>query len=162
MKKPLIHLCAAVTFLTAGAANAQLVPQTDSKLPIDITSDTAEFQDELAVWTGNVRVVQGEAILTTKRLEATMSEEGDFQTITAIGAVRYSNGKEAITGERGVFDDKARTIVVTENVVVTQGKQVMSAGKITYWVDTGKVLFMPETGKRVRGLFFTGDENEQS
>ena len=142
------------------AANAQLIATGDRTEPVDITGDTAEFQDNEAVWTGNVRVVQGEAILTSDRLEAVLTEEGDFETITAIGSVRYSNGNEAITGERAVFNDAARTIVITENVIVTQGKQVMSAGKITYWVDTAKVLFTPEAGKRIRGLFFTGKDEQ--
>lgn len=155
-------LASGAIFIAAPSAGAQLIAAGDSDEPIDITGDTAEFQDENAVWTGNVRVVQGEAILTSDRLEATLSEEGDIQTITAIGSVRYSNGNEAITGEHAVFDDAARTIVITDNVIVTQGKQVMSAGKITYWVDTGKVLFMPEEGKRIRGLFFTGESREQS
>lgn len=141
-------------------AQAQLV--SGSNEPIDITGDTAEFQDNLAVWTGNVRVVQGEAILTTERLEAVLLDDGGFETITAIGSVRYSNGKEAITGERAVFNDQARTIVMTDNVIVTQGKQILSAGEVTYWVDTGKVLFTPEPGKRIRGLFFTKSDDEQS
>lgn len=155
-------LTAILTVLTASpiAANAQLIATGDRTEPVDITGDTAEFQDNEAVWTGNVRVVQGEAILTSDRLEAVLTDEGDFETITAIGSVRYSNGKEAITGERAVFNDAARTIVITENVIVTQGKQVMSAGKITYWVDTGKVLFTPEAGKRIRGLFFTGKDEQ--
>ncbi len=157
--------CLAVALLLFGAATpaaAQLIAAQDSKEPIDITGDAAEFQDEFAVWTGNVRVVQGPAILTSERLEAVLTDEGDFETITAIGSVRYSNGEEAITGERAVFNNEARTIVITDNVIVTQGKQVMSAGKITYWVDTGKVLFTPEAGKRIRGLFFTGKDEEQS
>ena len=155
-------LLLALAALLCQPAAAQLIAAGDSNEPIDITGNTAEFQDNAAVWTGNVRVVQGEAILTTERLEATLSDEGDFETITAIGAVRYSNGKEAITGERAVFNDAARTIVITDNVIVTQGKQIMSAGKITYWVDTGKILFTPEAGKRIRGLFFTGESDKQS
>lgn len=155
LKKWMSSALFAVSFLAANA-QAQLIAN-DSNEPVDITGDTAEFQDNVAVWTGNVRVVQGEAILTTERLEAQISEDGNFETITAIGLVRYSNGKEAITGERAVFDDASRTITITENVIVTQGKQVMSAGKIVYWVDTGKVLFTPEAGKRIRGLFFTGE-----
>jgi len=144
-----------------GQASAQLMP-SGSKEPVDITGDTAEFQDQEAVWTGNVRVVQGEAILTAERLNAAFNDDGGFKTITAVGQVRYSNGKEAITGGRAVYDDATRTITITEDVIVTQGKQVMSAGKIVYWVDTGKVLFTPEAGKRIRGLFFTGEKNEQS
>ena len=156
-------LLAAAFLAGAVPAKAQLISANESDEPIDITGDAAEFQDNNAVWTGHVRVVQGEAILTSERLEATLNDDGDIETIIATGAVRYSNGKEAITGERAVFNDQTRTIVMTENVIVTQGKQVMSAGKITYWVDTGKVLFAPEPGKRIRGLFFTGeDEDKQS
>ncbi len=137
---------------------AQLAATSDE--PVDITGDAAEFQEGLAVWTGHVRVVQGEAILTTERLEAELSDEGDFQTITAIGAVRYSNGKQAITGERAIFDDAARTITIFDRVIVTQGKQVMSAGKVTYWVDTGKVKFAPDAGKRIRGIFYTKSDDQ--
>lgn len=155
-----ILCCPLLASAALSGAKAQLVAESGE--PIDITGDTAEFQDNLAVWTGNVRVVQGEAILTTERLEAVLLDDGGFETITAIGSVRYSNGKEAITGERAVFDDQARTITMTEDVIVTQGKQVLSAGKVTYWVDTGKVLFTPEPGRRIRGLFFTKSEDEQS
>ncbi|WDI31763.1 LptA/OstA family protein [Hyphococcus flavus] len=152
-------LLSSLSFLALGqVAKAQLV--SDSDEPIDITGDTAEFQDNVAIWTGNVRVVQGEAILTTNRLEAILTEDGAFENIVAIGAVRYSNGKENITGEHAVFDEAAQTITMTEDVIVTQGKQVMSAGKVTYWVETGKVLFMPEPGKRIRGLFFTKSDKE--
>lgn len=144
--------------MTSGAASAQLAASSDE--PVDITGDAAEFQEGRAVWTGHVRVVQGEAILTTERLEAELSEEGDFETITAIGAVRYSNGKQAITGERAIFNDAARTITILDDVIVTQGKQVMSAGKVTYWIDTGKVKFAPEAGKRIRGIFYTKSDDQ--
>ena len=151
----------AITLTIASPARAQLAPESEG--PIDITGDTAEFQDELLVWTGNVRVVQGEALLTADRLEAALDEEGDFTTITAIGSVRYSNGAEAITGRRGVYDDVERTITMTENVLVTQGKQVMSAGKVVYWIDSGQVRFYPEEGRRIRGIFYTDDADpEQS
>ncbi len=141
----------------AGPSAAQLAASSDE--PIDITGDAAEFKDNIAIWTGNVRVVQAEAILTAERLEATLNDDGEFQSIQAIGSVRYSNGKEAITGERADYDAAARTITISDNVIVTQGKQVMSAGAVTYWIDTGKVKFAPEPGKRIRGIFYTsGDE----
>lgn len=160
---PLAYIAAAFMLIGAFSSDAraqQLAPESEG--PIDITGETAEFKDELLVWTGNVRVVQGEALLTTNRLEAALNDDGDFTTITAIGAVRYSNGKEAITGQRGVYDDVARTITITEDVIVTQGKQVMSAGQVVYWVDTGQVRFFPEEGRRIRGIFYTGEEDKQS
>ena len=157
--RPLLFIMALAS-ITASAVRAQLVAESDQ--PIDITGDAAEFQDNLAIWTGNVRVLQGEGILTTDRLEADITEEGDFDNIRAIGSVRYSNGKEAITGDRALFDNTARTITVMENVIVTQGKQVMAAGAVTYWVDTGKVKFLPAPGKRIRGIFYTGSDDKQS
>ncbi len=158
----ILSIASAITLasLVATSTQAQLVAESDQ--PIDITGDTAEFQDNLAVWTGNVRVLQGEGILTTDRLEADLSEEGDFDDIRAIGSVRYSNGNEAITGERALFDNVARTITITENVIVTQGKQVMSAGAVTYWIDTGKVKFLPEPGRRIRGIFYTGSDEDET
>lgn len=151
MTHRLAYVALAALFASA-PAGAQLVPESDE--PIDIGGDSAEFEDNYTVWTGNVRIVQGEAILTADRIEATISENRELQSFKAFGAVRYTNGKEAITGERAVYDDAARTITVVENVIVTQGKQVMSAGAVTYWVDSGKVKFVPEPGKRIRGIFY--------
>ncbi len=153
----LVFLIASIAPLPA---LSQLASQSDE--PIDITGDTAEFQEELAIWTGNVRVLQGEAILTTDRLEADINKEGDFDKIRAIGSVRYSNGNEAITGERALFDNVARTITITEDVIVIQGKQVISAGAVVYWIDTGKVKFLPEAGKRIRGIFYSQSEDDQT
>ena len=138
--------------LFASAAEAQLAVQ-NSKEPIDITGDRLEVENEVATWAGHVRAVQGEAILTADRLVADLDKDGTFKKIHALGTVRYSNGKEAITGDKGVFDDKTRTIVVTGNVIVTQGEQIMTGGALTYWVDTGKIVFTAPAGRRIRGVF---------
>ncbi|MEO1252941.1 MAG: LptA/OstA family protein [Pseudomonadota bacterium] len=151
-------LVSAALLLFSPAA-AQLGPDSDA--PIDISGDAAEFQEETAVWSGNVRVVQDNVILAADRLEAELNEDGDFTTVTAIGQVRYSNGKEVITGKRAIFDNDARTITVIDDVVVTQGRQVMKAGAVIYWIDTGRVRFTPAPGQRIRGIFFT-DNAEQT
>lgn len=149
-----------LAFLALGATPAGAQLSTDSNAPIDITGNAAEFQDNIAVWTGDVRVVQEASVLTADRLEAELSDDGDFTSIVATGQVRYSNGKEAITGQKAVFDNQARTITISEDVIVTQGKQVMSAGAVMYWVDTGKVKFLPAPGRRIRGVFYTEDAQE--
>lgn len=140
--------CAALS-----AASAQLAPTSDA--PIDITGDTLEVVDDVATWTGRVSALQGEAILTAEKLVATLDEGGAFKTIEAIGAMRYSNGKDAIAGERALYDEAARTITVTGDVVVTQDKQVMTGGEIVYWIDTGRILFTAPEGRRIRGIFHT-------
>lgn len=139
--------------LFAGAASAQLI--ADSEAPIDITGESLEVIDDVATWTGNVRAVQGDAILTADRLIATLDDEGGFKTIRAIGAVRYANGQEAITGDRAVYDAAQRAITITENVIVTQGKTVMTGGALVYWLDTGRIHFTAPGGQRIRGIFHT-------
>jgi lipopolysaccharide export system protein LptA len=142
---------AALAPMISGAA-AQLAPDI-SNAPIDITGDRLEIVDDVATWTGNVRAVQGEAIMTAERLVADLDANGTFRKIRAIGTVRYSNGKEAITGKVGVYDAAARTITITEDVVVTQGEQVMTGGELVYWVDTKRLLFTAPSGRRIRGIF---------
>jgi len=134
-------------------AAAQLTPSSDE--PVDITGESLELVDDVATWVGNVRAVQGEAILTADRLIAHLDDDGAFRTIRAIGAVRYSNGKEAITGDTGLYDADARTITISDNVVATQGKQVMTGGSLIYWIDTGKIRFTAPGGRRIRGIFHT-------
>ena len=140
------------------AATAQFAVQSDA--PVDISGDSAELVDDVAVFIGNVRAVQEDSILVADRLEANISDEGSFSSITATGSVRYSNGKEAITGKHLYFDNEARTITITEDVIVTQGKQVMSAGAVTFWIDTGKVKFLPAEGRRIRGIFYAEDDEQ--
>jgi lipopolysaccharide export system protein LptA len=144
-----------------GAAAAQLA-SLDSDAPIDITGDRLEVENNVATFTGNVRAVQAESILTADRLVADLDDKGSFTKIHAVGTVRFSNGKEAITGARAVFDDIRRTITISENVVVTQGDQVMTGGELVYWVDTGKIVFTAPAGKRIRGIFYAKGRPGQS
>ena len=144
-----------------GAASAQLAPSVSDE-PIDITGDRLEVVDDVATWTGNVRAVQGEAILTAEKLVADLDEGGAFSRIRAVGGVRYSNGKDAITGKVGDYDAEQRTITISEDVVVTQGEQVMTGGRLIYWVDTGKILFTAPEGRRIRGIFYAKQSPEQS
>jgi len=143
------------------SAAAQLAPELSSG-PIDITGDRLEVVDDIATWTGNVRAVQGEALLTAEKLVADLDDSGAFTRIRAIGSVRYSNGKEAITGKVGVYDAGSRTITISEEVVVTQGEQVMTGGELVYWVDTKKLLFTAPSGRRIRGIFYAKGASEQS
>lgn len=139
--------------LLSFTAAAQIAPQSDD--PIDITGETLEFNENIATWTGNVRALQGNAILTATKLVAVLDDKGDFKTITATGDMRYSNGKEIITGQSGIYDAGSKTISVSEKVVVTQGDQVMTGGALIYWVDSGKIRLTSPGGNRIRGLFFT-------
>ena len=158
-----LRACAfGLVFAAGGAfgATAQFAPSSDE--PVDITSDRLESKDNVVTWIGNVRAVQGEAILTTDRLILIRNDEGAVDTVKAIGKVRYDTGAETITGEEAIYDEIARTLTMLRNVVVTQGKQVMTGGELVYWIDTGQLSFTSPGGHRVRGIFYTDSLESQS
>ncbi|NHK29489.1 hypothetical protein FF098_016375 [Parvularcula flava] len=148
---------ALIPALMMGTAAAQF--SQNSNAPIDITGAQFEaFQNEdYALWTGDVQVVQGEVILTAPQLKIYGIGGGRFNRVDATGGIRYTNGLEAISGDRAVYRKENETIVVTGNVVVVQGRQVMTGQQMTYYLDTGKIVFNKETKARVRGVFFTED-----
>lgn len=154
-------IAAAFSVASLAGASAQLAPH-DADGPIDITGDRLEVVDDVATWIGNVRAVQGEAILTAEKLIADLDEAGSFTKIHAVGTVRYSNGKEAISGKVGVYDGTTRTITISEDVVVTQGEQVMTGGELVYWIDSGRLLFTAPSGRRIRGIFYAKQGESQS
>lgn len=151
-------LFAAAALLAGGQAAAQFSQNSDE--PIDITGAQFEaLQDEdVALWTGDVQVVQGEVVLTAPRLKIFGIGGGEFERVEASGGIRYTNGTEAISGENAVYRADDDTIVVTGDVVVVQGRQVMTGEKMTYYLDTGRIIFDAGSTRRVRGIFFTDDE----
>lgn len=146
---------ASVLMLASTGAYAQLSEQPPCDDPIDVGGEMLEVIDNIATLTGDVRVVQCGSVLSTTKLIGTQDASGDYESLRAIGEVRYSNGKEAIRGDDALYDLVARTITFTNNVVVTQGEQVMTGGSLIYWIDTGRIRFSAPTGKRVRGIFHT-------
>jgi len=149
---------ALVPAVLLGSASAQF--SQNSNAPIDITGAQFEaFQNEdYALWTGDVQVVQGEVILTAPELKIYGIGGGRFNRVDATGGIRYTNGVEAISGDQAIYRKENETIVVTGNVVVVQGRQVMTGEQMTYFLDTGKIVFNNQSKSRVRGVFFTEDD----
>lgn len=150
-------ICALLAFTVLGTQSAHAQNIGSSKLPVYISSDRFDGTEEQGRWRGNVRIVQGEAILVADEVVGELDGDGRIAVITALDNVRYSDGKNAISGNKGIYQEKARTLTMTGNVIVTQGRNVFTAGSATYWIDTGKVIFTPIEGERVRGIFYTDD-----
>ncbi|MEM8985585.1 MAG: LptA/OstA family protein [Pseudomonadota bacterium] len=171
LKSALAALLSPLLFLLfAAPAAAQF---DSSEEPIDITSDRLEvFQEEKrAVFTGDVVAIQGEARLAAKKLVVHFDsvedgEWGDIERMRAEGGVRYATPTEVATGQWAVYEAGARTITFHERVVVNRGDNVLRGAKLTVNVDTNQSVM--ESGSengangRVRGLFFTGGQNDPS
>lgn len=151
-----------------------------SDQPVNIDADRLEVQeqDQTAVFSGNVVVVQGASTLRTAKLTifydkadgasasasapaaATSAPAGDVVTgrnirrLEAEGSVSVTSGTQKATGARGVFDLPSNTVVLSGNVVVTQGNNILKGDRLVVDLTTQKSrVESAQSGGRVQGVF---------
>lgn len=151
---------ASLVFLAALAAGAAAAPTSNSDLfsgneEIVVTADKAVgYQNERkTVWSGSVRVAQGDAVLTAKEVTANFDDNGAIVRVSATGGVRYTRGEDIISGASALFDNAARTLTISGDVVATQGRQVITGGTLVYNIDSGRAELSPAQSGRVHGVF---------
>ncbi len=116
----------------------------DTNAPIDIEADRLVVSDnkKMAVFTGNVKAVQGEFTLRTPRLEvyyssgspasgAKSASGSEIRSLKALQKVQVTSGPDqSATGDEAVFDVLAQTVVLTGKVVVKQGKNIITGERL--------------------------------
>ncbi len=128
----------------AGAALAQLAPASNA--PIDVTADQllAQNQQCVATWKGAVEARQGTSRLRADTLSiyekvgagpsqgqgaslgaATGKCGSDPEKLVADGSVYYATPQEVVKGDHAVYLAETKTITVTGDVVISQGKNVI-------------------------------------
>ena len=146
-----------------GAAGAQDVSGYDTSLPIEITADTLELQQEekIAVFTGKVDAVQGELNLRADQLVVhyrdKASESNAIRLIEAHGNVFLSSPTEIAQGENGVYNLDTDKVELTGSVVLTRGESVIRGERLDMDLITGKSRVSGHTGQDLGpGDFNTG------
>jgi len=85
-----------------------------------------------------------------------------LRRVEAKGGVTVISKDQVATGNDGVFDRGTNQIVLTGNVVLSQGQNVTRGEKLIYDTETGVAQVESDPkGGRVRGLFITGDEEKK-
>ena len=147
MAQRLSSICAALGFsMIAGAAAgwAQVGGGYDTSLPIEITADRLEVQQEeqIAVFTGNVDAVQGKLNLRADKLvvyyRANAKNSNAIRLIEAYGSVFLSSPTEMAQGAKGVYNLDTDTIELTGEVVLTRGENVIRGDRLEMDLATGK------------------------
>ncbi len=112
--------------------------------PVDFASDEAEVFNEknMAILTGNVVVRQNQSALRCKSLKVFYDKaSGDGQQkvkrLEADQDVLVTSGDQTATGGHAVFDTIGQIITMTDNVVLTQGKNVVRGDKLTIDINAG-------------------------
>ena len=152
MRRVTIWLALAFVLVWAAPAHAQFGFGGD--LPISVSAQTATYKGGLTILTDDVVVSQDDTTVMADRMDIFRDQaEGDnsaagslklgaITRIEAEGSFRFTNPDNTVTGDRGVYDAAAQTVVVTGDVVLTQpdGSSVRG-NRMVYNLETGAASF---------------------
>lgn len=164
MLRMLMIALALTGLLLSGPLQAQSSSpiKADTDQPIEINADSLEVQQDnnLAIFTGNVDAIQGRIRLRADRLTVWYRPGGDggsdvqgtINKIEANGRVFISSPDETAQGDNGVYDVGAAEVVLTGDVVLTRGENVVRGKRLVMNLETGRSE-MKSDGGRVQGRF---------
>ncbi|MFC3060932.1 lipopolysaccharide transport periplasmic protein LptA [Paenirhodobacter populi] len=146
-----------------GAVQAQDVAfqsvRSSPDAPVTVTSDELSVDQGtgIAIFTGNVIVVQEGLRLNADKVtvDYVQGDRTQISTMTADGNVVMVSPTEAAQGNHAVYDVPGGTVVMTGDVLLTQGPNIMSGPKLTVDLRSGTGR-MEGGGGRVRTVLQPG------
>ena len=136
----------------------------NNKEPIDIEADQLEIRQKqnIAIFSGKVNVKQGKFTLQSARLVVKYQSTGkagegkrEISKLDATGGVIVTSDTQSATGDWASMDMKKNTIVMGDNVVISQGSNVIRGSKVLVDLNTGysRIISGNKTGGRVKAIF---------
>lgn len=130
--------------LCVGAAMAQNVGfgnRADPKAPVQVTADNLSVDQKtgLATFSGKVVIGQGDMRLAADRVVVTYAQ-GDQRRISAMqasGNVTLVNGPDAAEAKAADYNVESGKVVLTGDVVLTQGQSILSGERVDVDIATG-------------------------
>lgn len=158
MRSALIRLSLILSLAAACPALAQQVNfgglKQDTTLPVEVTADQLAVDQASgeATFTGNVRVVQGEMILTAAVMRVEYAEGGKrIERLHASGGVTLVSGPDAAEAAEAIYSVDSGAVEMTGNVLLTQTTSAVSGDKLVIDLKSGqgtmqgkvKTIFQP-------------------
>ena len=115
--------------------------KADPTLPVEVTSDSLSVNrtDGTALFTGNVVVSQGKLRLTAGevRVEYAAGGSGRVERMKATGGVTLVSATEAAEAREALYSVASGTVVMTGDVLLTQGANAMRGQTLTVDLTAG-------------------------
>ena len=146
----------------------------NNNAPINIEADELEIKqnENVAIFSGKVKVVQGKLTLKTARLVVEYTDTGkkekgkpgtqkkkggkrEISKLNATGGVIVTSNTQTATGDWATMDVKKNTIIMGDNVVISQDGNVIRGNKVLVDLNSGysRIISSSKTGGRVRAIF---------
>jgi lipopolysaccharide export system protein LptA len=136
----------------------------NKKDPIYITADWMEVDQSKnsITYKGHVVTSQGDMTIRSETLMAYYNPDmKQIKQIVAEGKVNATQGNRVATGEKAVFDDKAKTVTLTGNPVMRQGNSQVSGSRVIYFVEQDRAVAEGDGKQRVRATIFPEELQKQ-
>lgn len=137
-------LAVGLALLAGGVAAQQKIAfgdlDQDTTLPVQVSADQLAVNnaDGSAVFSGNVVVTQGEMKLAAAEVKVTYgTEQNDIQELVASGGVTVTNLGDAAEAQQAVYTIDSGVIVLSGDVLLTQGPSAMAGQKLTINLKDG-------------------------
>jgi lipopolysaccharide export system protein LptA len=148
--------------------------------PITITSATLvyDYKRNVVTYRGDVEAVQGNIRVRSDDLTITLVASGDdpggtkrpsgssgaervtLQEIVATGAVRIEQGERFATGQRAVFDQTRRILLLTGDPVLHDGPNEVAGERVVVYLDEDRSVV--EGGRRrVKAVLYPDRADER-
>jgi lipopolysaccharide export system protein LptA len=157
-------LAGLIVDLARGASRDETKSKSDDsvfefnkKEPIYITSDWMEVDQKknTITYKGRVVTIQSEMTMRSETLTAVYDPEmKQIREIIAEGKVNAVQGNRMATGDKAVFDDKAKTVTLTGNPVMRQGNSQVTGSRIIYYIDQDRAVAEGKDSVRVQVTIF--------
>lgn len=128
----------------------------DTSLPVEVTADQLNVSqaDGAAVFDGNVLVGQGEMRMSAAKLRVEYGEDSQIEKLIATGGVTLVNGAEAAESRDAIYTISTGIVVMTGDVILTQGQSALSGAKLTVNLNAGTGVM----SGRVKTILQPGDQ----
>ncbi len=140
---PLALICALAVPAAAVAQQAQVAfggLKQDTSLPVQVDADslTVNQADGTAVFSGNVRVGQGEMRLAAATVRVEYAADGKaIRQLHASGGVTLASASDAAEAREAVYTIADGHVVMTGDVLLTQGQSAISGQKLVIDLKAG-------------------------
>jgi lipopolysaccharide transport protein LptA len=109
---------------------------------IRVTCDdmTVQNRAQQARCVGHVKAVRQAMTISCDRALAHYDDTGAVKDLTCLDHVRVVEKDRIATGDRGYYDDAARTVELTGHAILVQGDDRLTGEPIVFYVDEDRVV----------------------
>jgi len=144
---------AVVAIPTLGGAQTPPQAITAGGGAVSFGADAGEVTQGGFALRGRAEVIQGQNRLRADSING-FGASGALNRVEAAGNVYFVTPTQTIRGDRAVYSLTNDEVVVTGDVILTQGQNVLTGGRLTYNTRTESARMEGASNGRIRGVFY--------